>query len=132
MKTYVADTKRNGRGIFAQYNLKPGEYIFIVEGQIVRESYERDKFEKGRHWLGIGHQQWINPTEQNPMYFTNHSCNPNAVLEDRLKVVAARPIPKDQEITIDYALTEEDPYWQMNCNCGEKECRRLIVSQARF
>lgn len=132
MKTYAADTKRNGKGIFAGEDIPAGSLIFIVEGMIKRQPYDPHLYTIGKHWLGISRETWLETPEDNPMYYTNHSCNPNAVLEERVKVVAAHPIQKDQEITIDYALTEEDPYWQMNCNCGEKRCRGLIVSQARF
>lgn len=33
---------------------------------------------------------------------------------------------KYEEITFDYSATEEDPYWHMQCKCGNKRCRKII------
>lgn len=132
MKIYVADTERNGKGIFTGEDIPSGGLIFLVEGMMKREPYLLELYYIGERWLGVDRETWIEPPEQNPMYFTNHSCNPNAILEDRLKVVALRQIKKDEEITIDYALTEEDPYWKMECHCAEQNCRGLIVGKAKF
>jgi len=37
-------------------------------------------------------------------------------------------IKKGEEITIDYSITEDDPYWKMTCVCGQIECRKVIQS----
>lgn len=132
MKIYIADTERNGKGIFAGEEIAPKSLIFIVEGILQHQSYEPERYMVGKYWLGVGHETWLDTPKHNPMYYTNHSCQPNAALEDRVKVIALQHIKKDHEITIDYALTEEDPYWKMECHCGEQNCRKLIVSTARF
>ena len=132
MKTYIADTNRNGKGIFADEEIQVGSLIFIVEGNLKHQPYEPHRYMVGKYWLGVGPETWLETPEHNPMHHTNHSCQPNAVLEDRVKVVALQHIKKDHEITIDYALTEEDPYWKMECHCGEKNCRGTIVGKARF
>lgn len=132
MKTYVADTLHNGKGIFAVREIVKDELIFIAQGSIVQEKYDPLLYGRGERWLGVGHETWINSPPDNPIYFMNHSCNPSAGLEGRVKIVALRTIKNDEEITIDYALTEEDPYWRMNCNCGEEKCRKVIVGTARF
>lgn len=132
MKVYVADTERNGKGIFAAEDIPAGSLVFIVEGIIKRQPYEPHRYMVGKYWLGVGHETWLETPEHNPMHYTNHSCRPNTALEDRIKVVALYQINKDHEITIDYALTEEDPYWKMECHCGEQNCRGLIVTKAKF
>ncbi len=43
-------------------------------------------------------------------------------------MVALRKISVDEEVSIDYAITEEDPYWRMNCRCGNRGCRKTIRS----
>ena len=132
MNVYVANTSRNGKGIFAAEDIRESSLIFIVEGLLRQQSYHPDLYMIGERWLGMGHELWMEPPEKNPMYYTNHSCQPTASIEDRIKVVAARFIRKDEEITFDYALTEEDPYWRMDCNCGSPGCRKIIYSCARF
>ena len=37
-------------------------------------------------------------------------------------------IKKGEEITIDYSITEDDPYWKMKCGCSNKDCRKTIRS----
>ena len=38
-----------------------------------------------------------------------------------------KPINKGEEITIDYAMNNIDN-WRMKCNCGSKNCRKIIGS----
>ena len=104
----------------------------MVEGTLKQEPYAAELYQIGERWLGVGPETWIEPPAHNPMYWTNHHCQPNTALEDRVNVIALQQIKKDQEITCDYALTEEDPYWKMECHCGERNCRGIIVSKARF
>ena len=37
-------------------------------------------------------------------------------------------IAKNEELTIDYSITEGNHYWKMNCNCQQKNCRKVIKS----
>jgi hypothetical protein len=32
----------------------------------------------------------------------------------------------DEELTIDYAMTDDEPY-EMECQCGSEACRKLIT-----
>ena len=42
------------------------------------------------------------------------------------KVVAIKPIKIGQEITIDYSITDDDPFWKMKCKCKNRNCRKVI------
>jgi uncharacterized protein len=58
--------------------------------------------------------------------YVNHSCHPNCGIKNLFDIVAMEDIPKDAEITWDYAMTENND-WFMVCHCGEPECRKLIT-----
>jgi len=126
-KVYVARTKNVGEGLFAKNNIKREEAIFVFKGKLIKASYDSDCY-IGPRWLGVGRCLWINVSKTNPGYYINHSCKPNAGFKGKVTVVAMRNIKKDEEITIDYSITEEDPYWKMKCKCGEKNCRKIIRS----
>ncbi len=127
----VRQTRYTGKGVFAHEDISSGETIFIVTGQKVRNDYGED-FEVGERWLGVGKNTWIDVSPNNPMYHLNHSCTPNATIHNAIEVVALRNIHQGEEITFDYSLTEEDPYWQMACNCHSDNCRGILRAQANF
>ena len=60
--------------------------------------------------------------------FLNHSCNPNCGVRNKLEIIAMREINKDEEVTIDYAMTESFKY-KMKCNCGMSNCRKIITGK---
>jgi hypothetical protein len=57
--------------------------------------------------------------------FTNHSCEPNAVLRGR-DMVAKSCIEPWQQITFDYDTTEYDMAQPFTCRCGARSCRGMI------
>lgn len=128
-KVYPKKTKRTGIGIFAKKNLKRGEVIFIVKGNLVHFIVRNKKGALyGDRWLSIKKNTWINPREDSPWYFINHSCKPNAGIKGKISIVALKNIKKGEEITIDYSITEAEKLWSMKCNCGYKNCRKEIKS----
>jgi len=51
---------------------------------------------------------------------------------DPRTIVAARAVGAGEEVTIDYATTEEDPGWELRCRCGSRGCRGVVRGEARF
>ena len=129
-KVYVAKTENTGKGLFAKIDIKKNEIIFSVQGKIIKESkyHSGSYYKMGPRWLAIGKNTWISPFRSNPWWFINHSCNPNAGLRGKTTVVAMKNIKKGNEITIDYSITEDDPSWQMKCECGHNNCRKVVKS----
>ena len=129
-KVYVAKTENTGKGLFAKTDIKKNEAIFSVQGRIIKESkyYAGSSYKTGPRWLTIGKNTWISPLRSNPWWFINHSCKPNAGLRGKVTVVAMKNIKKGNEITIDYSITEDDPFWQMKCECSHNNCRKAIRS----
>lgn len=60
----------------------------------------------------------------------NHSCNPNAALRASNELIALVDIPKDSEVTFDYAMTRAPATWspfaQVACTCAVPQCRGHI------
>lgn len=57
----------------------------------------------------------------------NHACEPNVGVRGQVTFVAMQEIPKDTELTIDYAMIDGDPDERMDCRCGESSCRHAIT-----
>lgn len=123
----VKKSKLHGRGVYTKENISKGETIFIIKGHrkhlVVKGKKESDM---GPAWVGIKHGEWIDPTP--PALYLNHSCNPNAGIKGAVTLKALRNIKSGEEITFDYATTEDDVYWQMKCGCGSKNCRKIVRS----
>jgi len=126
----ILQTPNKGKGIFTMKNITKDEIVLIITGKLVKDVYDEDQ-SVGERWLGVGNQEWIDVDENNPMYYMNHSCDPNTKI-DGMKVIALRDILDGEELTFDYALTEQDPYWQMKCNCGSSNCRGIIKGETTF
>ena len=85
-------------------------------------------------WVGrdkSGKDKWIIVTS-NAAYI-NHSCNPNAKVNENFEVVALRTIKKDEEITISYNSRSLNNFlkdmkwekeWDFICLCESHNCQK--------
>lgn len=125
-KITYSSSRIHGRGIFAAENIHSGERIQYVNGKKVHRATKSSKdSEEISNWIGMGKSTWIN-TDGTPFRYINHSCNPNAAIMGTKTLVALRDIKSGEELTIDYSMTDADPYWSIECECGEKNCRKVI------
>jgi len=124
---HVATSKISNKGIFAEQEYNKGDITFILKGKKVRLLIKSEKdSQKGSDWVGIAKNLWIDPVGYSK--YLNHSCNPNMGIKGKVTFVALRKIKKDEELTIDYSITESDKFWKMKCKCGAKNCRKIIRS----
>ena len=122
MKVYVKKSKIGGKGLFTKHKIKKGSVIGTVKGKKLPDNQETSK-KFGEHYLHpISHSKVI--LNSNFTKYTNHSCEPNCGLKKGIRIVAMKDIKKDEEITINYNVLEYD--WKMKCNCGSKNCRKII------
>ena len=128
-------TKRSslidGRGLFATAAITKGEVVVVKGGYILtRDQRDRIGEELGPSEIQITEDLFIGPTTLNEresgMMHLNHSCEPNLGLQGQIVLVAIRDIATGEELTIDYAMTDDEPY-EMECQCGSKTCRKLIT-----
>jgi hypothetical protein len=121
----------NGRGLFATAAVAKGEVVVVKGGYILTRD-QRDQIgeELGPSEVQITEDLFIGPCALNEreggMMHLNHSCDPNLGPQGQIVFVAIRDIAAGEELTIDYAMTDDEPY-EMECQCGSKTCRKLIT-----
>jgi SET domain-containing protein len=127
-KICLKTSKIHGRGIFSTAYIKKGEKICYIEGIKASKLPRTDKEAHSiQTWFGLGRRIWINP-KGTIFRFLNHSCEPSAAISGKKTLVALRNIKTDEEITIDYSMTDADPLWHMDCSCDSGHCRKIIRS----
>lgn len=126
-KIYIQNSKIDGKGIFAGENVQKGQLIQHIKGDIkffiVKNKKDSQLYP---NWIGISKNKWMDV--KYPHQYLNHSCNPNASISGKVCVVAIKQIKEGEEITIDYSITECDELWEMNCSCGQNNCRKVVKS----
>lgn len=125
-KLTVHKSRINGSGLFAKENVRKGEVIGYIHGKIhVFKQFTPEISRKMLNWIGAGRYSWIETTDS-PFRFINHSCEPNVVIITKRKVIALKDIKANDEIVMDYSLTEAEPNWSISCTCESQNCRKKI------
>jgi hypothetical protein len=114
-----------GRGLFAARDYQPGQTILNLAGPQVGREDPIHQTEAGANLLQTGPRSYIllGP----PGVFANHSCDPNAGIKANRKLVAIKPIARDEEIRFDYSTTMAEDYWTLECRCGSPLCRGTVT-----
>ncbi|MYB22392.1 MAG: SET domain-containing protein [Chloroflexi bacterium] len=121
----------HGRGLFARELIARDEIVIVKGGYVLSEA-QRDavSLELGPSEIQITEELFIGPTtraeREGGMMHLNHSCEPNLGLQGQIVFVAMREIAAGEELSIDYAMTDDEPY-EMTCDCGAELCRKLIT-----
>jgi uncharacterized protein len=119
-----------GRGMFAVAPLAAGTVVAIWGGVILSEADLRAGRARAQSVINIDDDMYLGSLvtmPPQPDEFMNHSCQPNVWLRDAITLVTMRAIAAGEELTLDYALFEADPQWQMMCRCGMPTCRGTIT-----
>lgn len=120
-----------GRGLFAKDTITEGEVVVVKGGHVLtREQRDLIAAELGPVEIQITEDLFIGPVtkreREGGMMHLNHSCEPNLGLQGQVVFVALRDIRADEELTADYAMTDDEPY-EMDCRCGAQNCRGTIT-----
>ena len=132
-KTEVKASPIEGRGLFAREAIPRGE-IVAVKGGYVLSAGEWEELTKtlGPAEIQITEDLVIAPVAQaerdGAMLYTNHSCDPNIALQGQIVFVAMRDIAPGEELTHDWATTDDGDY-SMPCRCGTARCRGTITGK---
>ncbi len=132
-KTRVKKSTIEGQGLFAVKRIKKRELVGIKGGHIIDwKTLDRHKDIIGDSYLQIDDDFVLAPLKKSEvekvMMFFNHSCEPNVGVRGDISFIAMRDIQPGEELTIDYAMIDDD-YYRMKCNCGLKICRKTITGK---
>ena len=132
-KAAVKSSPIHGRGLFAIAEIRPGEIVCVKGGYIfTRATLAELAPNLGPAEIQIADDLFIGPrhTEEREggMIFSNHSCDPNIGMQGQIVFVALRQIAIGEELTHDWATTDDDDY-TMSCHCGAACCRGVITGK---
>ncbi len=132
-KTEVRESSIHGKGLFAKQAIPAGEIVAVKGGHILTKR-EWPTLEKslGPAEVQISEELFIAPVGQDQregyMLYTNHSCDPNIAIQGQIVFVAMRDIAPGEELTHDWATTDDLDY-VMECKCGSPNCRRTVTGK---
>ena len=130
-KTEKRRSNIDGRGLFAREPISKDEIVVAKGGYVMTEA-QRNEVEGrvGPAEIQITEDLFIGPTteaeREGGMMHLNHSCDPNLGVQGQIVFVALRDITAGEELTFDYAMTDDEPY-EMECNCRTPICRKVIT-----
>jgi uncharacterized protein len=128
-KTKVRESKIHGRGLFATADIAKDEVVAVKGGHIVDRKTLREKITPrlGPVEIQIDDDLFIAPVTSEErelsMLYSNHSCNANLGIRGEITFVAMRDIHAGEELTHDWAVTDDDDY-SVQCRCGAPNCRK--------
>jgi uncharacterized protein len=115
-----------GKGLFTIKDIEPGTVLCKVSGNEKELNlYETTLLgERESHAVQIDFDKFL--LCEPPFLYSNHSCNPNCALNEKLEMFALQKINVDEELFWDYSTSMLECHWTMKCSCGEKNCRKII------
>jgi SET domain-containing protein len=130
-KTEVRESKIHGGGLFAAADIGKDEIVAVKGGHIVDRKTLGEKISPvlGPVEIQIDDDLFIAPVteeeRETSMLYSNHSCDPNLGMRGEITFVAMRDICAGEELTHDWAMTDDDDY-SIECNCGVPDCRKTL------
>ena len=134
-KLVIRDTKKYGKGVFANKDIKKNETLCVFGGHIkgIKEESKlpskiRDEGVQISENFSLG---VINEAELEDASYFNHSCDPNAGFKGQILLVAMRKVGKGEQVTFDYAMALSKvkgiKFYKIKCFCNAKRCRKFIT-----
>jgi SET domain-containing protein len=132
-KAIARKSSIHGTGLFAVEPIAKGEVVCVKGGYI----FDRDRLRSMPDWylaaeIQIADDLFIGPLNEEEregsMIFSNHSCEPNIGVQGQVIFIAMRDIETGEELTHDWATTDDDDY-ELECHCETASCRRVITGQ---
>jgi uncharacterized protein len=132
-KAAVRRSPIHGKGLFAIRAIKKGEIVAVKGGYI----FDRRTLRKTQRSVGPAEIQiaeglfiglYSRAQKKGGMIFSNHSCEPTIGVKGQIVFVALRDIKSGEELTHDWATTDDDTY-KLECRCGAPTCRKVITGK---
>jgi hypothetical protein len=133
-KTKVRESKIHGRGLFAIADIGRDEIVAAKGGRVVDRQTLREKITPrlGPVEIQIDDDLFIAPVTEEErelsMLYSNHSCDANLGMRGEITFVAMRDIRAGEELTHDWAMTDDDDY-SVECKCGVPNCRKILTGK---
>jgi SET domain-containing protein len=133
-KTEVRESKIHGRGLFATADIAKDEIVAVKGGHIISRKELREKVTPrlGPVEIQIDDNLFVAPVTDEErelsMLYSNHSCDANLGIRGEITFVAMRDILAGEELTHDWATTDDDEY-SVKCNCGAPNCRGTLTGK---
>ncbi|SRR5882724_4163965 len=121
-KTELRASNIHGRGLFATADIAKDEIVAVKGGHIVGRTALRGEITPrlGPVEIQINEDLFIAPVTDEErelsMLYSNHSCNPNLGMRGEITFVAIRHVRAGEELTHDWATTDDDDYF-VECKC---------------
>ena len=130
LKTEKRESTVHGRGLFAVVAIAKEETIAVKGGHIYGWQTHRSIEQRfGPTDVQIAEDLFIGPLcgeeVEGCMLHLNHSCDPNVGIRGEITFVTMREIAEGEELTFDYAMTDDEEY-NMPCHCGSELCRGVV------
>jgi len=120
----IRETAHKGRGVFAKSFIPSGTLILQMTGQ----TYRSQDIPPDCLAMQIGDDLWLCSDGNSLDDCLNHSCDPNTgFLHHDPVLYALRDIVPGEELVWDYSTSISEPGWTLDCLCGSKSCRRVIL-----
>ncbi len=120
---------KKGFGIFAKRDFQKGEKILSFSGKKITFKQAKLKGEWECMALQIDNLSYHKKIYLDldlPSCYANHSCDPNAGIQNDVDLVAIKKVHKGEEIRYDYSTTMDERSFKMRCECGSPSCRRIV------
>ena len=132
-KVIVKPSAIQGKGLFAAESIREGEIVCVKGGHIfTRQRLREVNVMLGPAEIQLADDLFIGPLtseeREGSMLFSNHSCDPNIGVRGQIIFVAMRDIEAEEELTHDWATTDDDVY-EIKCECTGANCRKVITGQ---
>jgi len=133
-KTEVRQSKIHGRGLFAIADIAKDEIVAVKGGRTVDRKTLREKITPrlGPVEIQIDDDLFIAPATNEErelsMLYSNHSRDANLGIRGEITFVAMREIRAGEELTHDWATTDNDDY-SVECKCGAPNCRKTVTGK---
>lgn len=125
---HIKDSPIEGKGIFTQVTLLPETIVFDIVAEKIHYRNNPYLADQNPNWIGAGYQEWLKIGPGDIAGYLNHCCSPNVILNEKLQLITMTRIKAHEELVMDYSITELDPYWKMDCDCGASACRKVLRS----
>ena len=129
MSNLILKNSKNGKSVFANKEFLKGEKIIDFKGDIFTRNQLPLPYDSVKdRYMQIDLDLYMGPSEDFDDYF-NHSCSPNSGVifnQNKIFLIAIKKINKGEEITWDYSTTMNEDDWEMECNCENINCRKII------